>query len=94
MQEMPVQILEVRAGEGERPVTITAALTAEASHAIFIALSEQLDRRRQPAASVEHVLALRAQTALLERLAAQTPAIPGLPGLRCPSTTVLRLVQD
>jgi hypothetical protein len=26
------------------------------------------------------------------RLDTQTPAIPGLPGLRCPSTTVLRLV--
>ena len=26
------------------------------------------------------------------RLGTQTPGIPGLPGLRCPSTTVLRLV--
>jgi hypothetical protein len=68
MQETPVQILEVRAVEGERPVTITAAVTADASRAIFIALSEQLDRRRrEPTASVEDVLVLREQTALLER---------------------------
>ena len=68
MQETPVQILEVRAGEGERPVTITAAVTADASRAIFMALSEELDRRRRdPAASVEEVLALREQTVLVER---------------------------
>ena len=68
MQETPVQILEVRAGAGERPVTITAAVTADASRAIFMALSEELDRRRrEPTASVEEVLALREQTALVER---------------------------
>jgi len=68
MQETPVQILEVRAGEGERPVTITAAVTANASRAIFIALSEELDRRRrEPTVSVEEVLALREQTAMVER---------------------------
>jgi len=70
MQETPVQILEVRAGEGERPVTITAAVTADASRAIFMALSEELDRRRrEPTASVEEVLALREQIALVERFA-------------------------
>jgi hypothetical protein len=70
MQETPVQILEVRAGEGERPLTITAAVNADASRAIFTALSEQLDRRRrEQTASVEDVLALREQTALVERFA-------------------------
>ena len=49
MQENPVQILEIRAADGERPVTITAAVTADASRAICTALSEQLDRRsREP----------------------------------------------
>jgi len=68
MAETPVQILEVRAGEGDRQVTITGAVTADGSRAIFIALSEQLDRRRrEPTASVEDVLALREQTALVER---------------------------
>jgi hypothetical protein len=51
-------------------VTITAAVTADASRAIFVALSEQLDRRRAaPTASVSDVLALREQTALVERFA-------------------------
>ncbi len=68
MQETPVQILEVRAGGGERPVTVTAMVTADASRAIFMALSEQLDRRRrEPIASVEDVLVLREQTAIVER---------------------------
>lgn len=68
MQEAPVQILEVRGREGERPATITAAVTADASQAIFMALSEQLDRRRrEPTASVEDVLASREQIALVER---------------------------
>jgi hypothetical protein len=68
MQEDPIQILEVLANDEERSVTITAAVTAGASRAIFIALSEQLDRRRrEPTASVEDVRALREQTALVER---------------------------
>jgi hypothetical protein len=68
MQETPVQILEVRAGEGERSLTITAAVTAEASRAIFTALSEQLDRRsREPTTSVEDLLAVREQMTLVER---------------------------
>jgi len=66
----PIQILEVRADEQQRSVMITAAVTADASRAIFIALSEQLDRRRAHlTASVGDVLALREQTALVERFA-------------------------
>ncbi len=68
MQEAPIQILEVRAGEGEAPVTITFTITADASQAVFTALSEELDRRRnRPVAGVEELLALRAQVALIER---------------------------
>jgi hypothetical protein len=70
MHEDPIQILEVRADAEQRSVMITAAVTADASRAIFIALSEQLDRRRaDPTASVGDVLALREQTALVERFA-------------------------
>jgi hypothetical protein len=70
MHDAPVQILEVRADGGQRPVMITAAVTADASRAICVALSEQLDRRRAaPTASVDDVLALREQTALVERFA-------------------------
>jgi hypothetical protein len=42
MHEDPIQILEVRADAEQRSVMITAAVTADASRAIFIALSEQL----------------------------------------------------
>jgi hypothetical protein len=70
MHQDPLQILEVRAAAEQRSVTITAAVTADASRAIFIALSEQLDRRRAcPTPSVGEVLALREQTALVERFA-------------------------
>ena len=70
MHEDPIQILEVRADAEQRSVMITAAVTADASRAIFIALSEQLDRRRaHPTASVGDVLGLREQTALVERFA-------------------------
>ncbi|HEX4011537.1 MAG TPA: hypothetical protein VHX62_16065 [Solirubrobacteraceae bacterium] len=70
MQENPIQILEVRADEPDRSVAITAAVTADASRAIFVALSEQLDRhRRQPTESAEDVLALREQQSLVERFA-------------------------
>jgi hypothetical protein len=70
MHQDPLQILEVRADTEQRSVTITAAVTADASRAIFIALSEQLDRcRARPTPSVEDVLALREQTALVERFA-------------------------
>ena len=70
MHDDPIQILEVRAGGDQRSVMITAAVTADASRAIFIALSEQLDRRRAaPTPSVGDLLALREQTALVERFA-------------------------
>lgn len=70
MQEPAIQILEVRRAEGDRPLTITAAVTAHATRAIFTALSEQLDRHRpQPTASVAEVLALRERVALVERFA-------------------------
>jgi hypothetical protein len=70
MPEDPIQILEVRADPARRAVMITAAITADASRAIFIALSEKLDRcRAQLTASVAEVLALREQTALVERFA-------------------------
>ena len=49
-------------------MAITAAVTADASRAFFVALSEQLDRQRQRATeSVDDVLALREQQALVER---------------------------
>jgi hypothetical protein len=68
MLKTPIQILEVRTSEGQRPVTVTAAVTADASAAILTALSEQLDRRRrEPAASAEEILALRDHVALMER---------------------------
>jgi len=70
MQEHPIQTLEVRAHEQDRSVTITAAVTADASAAIFVALSEQLDRhRRAPTESVQGVLVLREQQSLVERFA-------------------------
>jgi hypothetical protein len=70
MADDPIQILEVRADSASRSVVITVAVTADAAHAIFIALSEQLDRRRRhTTASVEDVLTLRQQTELVERFA-------------------------
>ncbi|HEX3974663.1 MAG TPA: hypothetical protein VHW96_00280 [Solirubrobacteraceae bacterium] len=70
MQEHRIQILEVRADEQVSSVTITAAVTADASAAIFGALSEQLDRHRQePTETVEDVLALREEQSLVERFA-------------------------
>lgn len=70
MPDDPIQILEVRADGAHRPVTVTAAVTSDAGQAIFIALSEQLDRRRRDLiTSPEDVLALRQQTELVERFA-------------------------
>lgn len=70
MAEDPIQILEVRANPAERVVTVTAAVTADAAHVIFVALSEQLDRRRwRSTESVEDVTALRQRTELVERFA-------------------------
>ncbi len=69
MQQTPVQILEVRAG-AERVVTITLAVGEQASRAIFMALSEQLDRRRRTKMeTMDEVVALREQAALVERFA-------------------------
>ena len=68
MQDESVQILEVRAGDGERPLTVTAAVTSDASQAIFTALTEQLDRRRAvPCDDAADVVALRDEAALAER---------------------------
>ena len=70
MPEDPIQILEVRAHATERSVTVTAAMTAGAADAIFIALSEQLDRgRRSLTESVEDVVAMRRRIELVERFA-------------------------
>jgi hypothetical protein len=70
MPQDPIQILEVRADAAQHPVAITVAVTADAGHAIFIALSEQLDRRRwRSSGSVEDVLTLRNQTEFVERFA-------------------------
>lgn len=68
LEETPVQILEVRAGDESRALTITAAVTADAMAAIHTALSEQLDRRRHDRAeSPDDVAELRDETALVER---------------------------
>jgi hypothetical protein len=89
MLEAPVHILEVRAAEGQRLVTITAAVTGDASRAILTALSEQLDRRRrEPAMSVEEVLALREHIALMERF--EPPATVGAPAIICLSRPELQ----
>jgi hypothetical protein len=70
MEEEPIQILEVRADESPRPVTITLAVSARASRAILVALSEQLDRRRGvPTTSASDALALREHVVLMERFA-------------------------
>jgi hypothetical protein len=66
----PIHILEVRAAEPDRSVTLTVAVTGDASRALFVALSEQLDRhRRRPTESVDDVLRLREQQSLVERFA-------------------------
>jgi hypothetical protein len=70
MADEPIQILEVRAGDEHRPTALTAAVTADGANAIFIALSEQLDRRRaRPADSADDVLAVRERAELVERFA-------------------------
>ncbi len=70
MPEDPIQILEVRAGHPAPSATVTAAVTADGTRAISVALSEQLDRSRQHSTdSVEDVLALRRQIELVERFA-------------------------
>jgi hypothetical protein len=70
MPEASFQILEVRAGDGARPLTITAAVAADATDAVHTALSEQLDRRRrEPLENPEDVAELRDEAALVERFA-------------------------
>jgi hypothetical protein len=64
-----LQILEVRAPEGERPLTITAAIGPGTIQAICTALSEQLARHGQePTEKAEEVLKLRERSALVDRL--------------------------
>jgi hypothetical protein len=64
-----LQILEVREAEGERPLTITAAIGAGAIQAICTALSEQLARHgADPTEQAEEVLKLREKSALVDRL--------------------------
>jgi hypothetical protein len=69
LPEAPFRILEVRASDGERPVTITAAIAADALQAICTALSEQLHRHAHSRTeNAEDILTLREHTALVERL--------------------------
>jgi predicted RecB family endonuclease len=69
IEDASLQVLEVRAAECEPAVTITAAIAVGAIQAMFTALTEQLDREAQaPSEKAEDVLALREQTALIERL--------------------------
>jgi hypothetical protein len=70
MPEEPIQILEVRGSDPQRPVTATVALTGDAAQAIFIALFEQLDRRRaSPMTTADEMLELRQDTDFAERFA-------------------------
>jgi hypothetical protein len=70
MSETSFQILEVRAGDGERPLTITAAVSADVTAAIHTALAEQLDRRRaEPLESPDEIAELRDEATLVERFA-------------------------
>jgi hypothetical protein len=67
MRDSPIQILEVRA-EQDLSVAIIAAVTAEASRAMSVAFSEQLDRHRyQLTESVADVVALREHQSVVER---------------------------
>lgn len=64
-----IQVLEVCRGDDEPGMTITAAIAADAIHAIWTALSEQLDRYGHDRTEhAEDVLTLRAHAALVERL--------------------------
>jgi hypothetical protein len=71
MEEAPAQILEVRPSRADVEASITLAASAEACQAIFVALSEQLDRKRtEPLEGAEHVQELRRAAALVERFEA------------------------
>lgn len=68
MHEAAVQILEVRSAGEEAEPSITLAVTSDANQAIFLALSEQLDRRRRnPVDGADDVVELRDAAALVER---------------------------
>jgi hypothetical protein len=69
MEEAPVQILEVQRGGPGLDPSITLSVSADASRALLVALSEQLDRRRaQPLEAAEDVQELRQATELVERI--------------------------
>jgi hypothetical protein len=68
MQEATIQILEVRAVANELQASITLAVASDAGQAIFMALSEQLDRRRRdPVEGADDAIELRDAAALVER---------------------------
>ncbi len=80
MEQTPVQILEVRGGEPSLAPSITLSVSDEASRALLVALSEQLDRRRaEPLEAAEDVHGLRHAAELVERIeslvAAQAHAV-------------------
>jgi hypothetical protein len=86
MQEDQIQILEVRAGDAGRPTTATASVSADGANAIFIALSEQLDRRRaQPMATADEVLTVRDRADLVERF---------VPLVSARASGVIQLTED
>jgi predicted RecB family endonuclease len=80
MEEAPIQILEVRADQPGLDPSITLLVSAEASGALLVALSEQLDRRRiERLEAAEDVQELRQARELVERIeslaAAQAHAV-------------------
>jgi hypothetical protein len=86
MPEEPIQILEVRGDDPSRPTAATVAVSADAAHAIFVALSEQLDRRRaRPMTSADEMLEVREQAEFTERFA---------PLVSAGANGVLELTQD
>lgn len=75
VDELPIQVLEVRFAGREGPPSITLSLSADAIRAILTALSEQLDRRRaEPLQEARDVLELRQATELVERFEALVAA--------------------
>lgn len=75
VDELPIQVLEVRFAGREAPPSVTLSLSAESNRAILTALSEQLDRRRsRPLEEAQDVLELREATELVERFEALAAA--------------------
>jgi hypothetical protein len=69
MEEAPIQILEVQPDQPGLDPSITLLVSAEASGALLVALSEQLDRRRaEPLEAAEDVQELRQARELVERI--------------------------